>query len=425
MYPKIKHTSPLTANNSIELRECLRNGTLSLRDLDNKKRGSSKGRRRRRKTKTGEPVVADHDTKATQAPGNSPKVTKSSKTKKDPKEIGVNLQLNSQAKESERIVRSILDDVFDSVSRHFAAIEHSVAREQANELADVFLASFDERVVLRRKVYLDQRRETQKLIYKAAKENVNDLIIRATKHYCQSQDKEHSNALYPLDLLHSAEFEARMRVRVEQINAEKMAMQQTMQKTASEIVEDLFTSATHYASLYGAPETEPINKDVATRKFYIDQRRETHELKYKAAQENVNDLIVRATKHCGQSQDMGHSNTLYTLDLFRSPDFEARMRVRVEQIKAEKLAMQQTMYKSASEIVEDLFTSAAYNVSLPDAPETYNAHETELIKEEEGDFEVPVRGWRKFLCCAKASNQKKKKEKSGLLARLRRLFSRH
>ncbi|XP_061178141.1 uncharacterized protein LOC133186817 [Saccostrea echinata] len=294
---------------SVNLRECLKNGTLSLRDLDKKqKRRSSKGRRRRSKTKTGRTEkAADGDTTKTEAMEDSKnttkasKITKSSKTTTVPK--GRDLEMNTQHKESDEIVRSILDNVFDTVTRQCIAIEHSVANEQAHALAEAFMAAFDERVVFTRKFYMDQRRETQELLYRAAQENVKDLIIRATAQCNPSQDKEKLDAVYPLDFL-------------------------------------------------------------------------------------------------------------------RSADLDARMRAHVEQINAEKLAMKQIMYKTASEIVEDLFSCAANNASVQ------NVLETGVTYEEEVDSELPVRGWRRFLCCAKTNKLKKKNKKSGLLDGLRRLFSR-
>ncbi|XP_061187198.1 uncharacterized protein LOC133195369 [Saccostrea echinata] len=171
------------------------------------------------------------------------KITKSSKTKTVPKGRDVHLEMNTQHKESEEIVRSILDDVFDTVTRQCIAIEHSVANEQAHALADAYMAAFDERVVFTRKFYMDQRRKTQELLYRAAQENVKDLIIRATAQCNPSRDKEQLHAVYPVELLPSTDFDARMRAQMEQINAEKLAMQQIMHKPASEIVEDLFSCA--------------------------------------------------------------------------------------------------------------------------------------------------------------------------------------
>ncbi|XP_062621220.1 uncharacterized protein LOC134282848 isoform X2 [Saccostrea cucullata] len=478
--------------NSVELREGLKNGTLSLRDLDNKKRRSSKGRRRRSKTKTGRTEEADDrgETKvrAVEDPKHSkkePKGDKFSRTKNVPKGKEIQLEISNQHKESEEIVRSLLDEAFDTVTRHCIAIEHGVAYEQAHTLANAFMAAFDERVELTGKFYIDMKRETQELLYKAAEENVKDLIIRATTQWSPSQEKEQHNVVSTVDLQCSAELDKRMRAHIEQIKAEKLAMQQIMEKAASEVVGDLFSCAANNASktktwstegtgedhttkadvvkdprnatnaskITKSPETKTVPKErvvdlevspqhkeseeivrsileevldtvtghgvayqqsvtndqalmlvlgcVAafdeinqfTKKFYVDERRATQELLYREAKENVKNLL-------------------------RSTEFRARMRAQVKQINAEKQARKEIVYKAASETVEDLFSCAANNASVQ------NVLETEMTNVEETDCELPVRGWRRFLCCGQTTKPKQKKKKTGFFARLRRLFGR-
>ncbi|XP_062621296.1 uncharacterized protein LOC134282897 isoform X2 [Saccostrea cucullata] len=487
--------SAIPLEKPVELRECLKNGTLSLRDLDNKKRRSSKGRRRRSKTKTGRTEEAadggETRAKAAEDPGHgkkASKITKSSKTKKIPKGNDSHVEMSIQSKESdEEIVRSLLDEAFDTVTSHCIDIEYGVAYEQAHELADAFLAAFDERVVLKRKYYMEQRRETQELLYRTAEENVNDLIIRATTQCSPSQEKEQHAIVSTVNFQRSANLAERMRVRVEQINAEKLAMQQIMVNASSEVVKDLFSCAANNASktktwrteeksedrtpkteavkdprntmnvpkIVKSSETKPVPKErdvkldelitkhkkseeivrsilddvldtvtrqcianeqsvenertlmlvldcVAafeemnqfTKKLYVDERRETQELLYREAKENVKNLL-------------------------RSTDFNARMRAQVKQINAQKLARKQIVYQAASETVQDLFSCAANNASIQ------NVQETEVTIDEETDCELPVRGWRRFLCCGQTNKPKQKKKRTRLLAGLRRFFGRY
>ncbi|XP_056013351.1 uncharacterized protein LOC130052425 [Ostrea edulis] len=156
----------------MELRECLRNGSLTLRDLDNReKRGSSKGRRRRGKAKT-EKEAAVGDAQTLVKPRRNSKVLNN-----------IDIGLNSGDKDSEMIVRGIIDDVFDGAYNQCAVIEYSIAREKANELADVLKT---ERARITHRENTEQRERTLELLYKAAEENVDDVILRATMSSNQS-----------------------------------------------------------------------------------------------------------------------------------------------------------------------------------------------------------------------------------------------
>ncbi|XP_048779352.1 uncharacterized protein LOC125682808 isoform X1 [Ostrea edulis] len=157
----------------MELRECLKNGSLTLRDLDNRqKRGSSKGRRRRGKAKTKkEAVVGDAQTLV--KPRRNSSVLNN-----------IDIGLNSGDKDSEMIVRGIIDDVFDGAYNQCAVIDYSIAKEKANELANVFLKT--ERARITHRENTEQRERTLELLYKAAEENVDDVILRATMPSNQS-----------------------------------------------------------------------------------------------------------------------------------------------------------------------------------------------------------------------------------------------
>ncbi|XP_061174825.1 uncharacterized protein LOC133183969 isoform X2 [Saccostrea echinata] len=403
--------------NPEKLRECLKNGTLSLRDLDNKKRGSSRGRRRRSKGKKGGNVTTDDATKAqtVEKPRSTPKASKISRPSKiesSSKNAEKSLKWETQTSESEMVVRSILDEVFDHVSRYCSATKYSAVKEQTNTMTPGLPGASDERIVATRNIYAEQRRTIQELLYKAARENVRDLITRATtrRHDIPSPDKGQLDTTAPLL---SANYDRRQRAYQQWMNTEKLKMQKMMYMAASEIVQYFLTFPATRARF-------AEERILMKRESYENQRKITQKLLYKAAQENVNDLIIQATPNCDIPGPV--KEELATSTLVQSEECDTILRTLSEKRKAEKLAMQKIMYNTASEVVDDLFTSAAKNASLKTLSET----DVLVTDELEEDPVAIQKSWRRFFCCVKAKKQqrKEKKEKRGLLARLCHLFNR-
>ncbi|XP_062576587.1 uncharacterized protein LOC134238443 [Saccostrea cucullata] len=191
--------------------------------------GTLKGRKNNR-TKNENKPVEDADADATseksfEEQGNAPKA--STMSKPSVADIGQNnagLALKVQL--SEEDVRNILRDVFISVSRRRTAIEQIIAKEQANELAAAFMESFEKRAKFTKRFYLDGRREPQEILYKAAEENLKDLIIRTTSNPCTFEGKPLFLLKHPMCLLRTPELDKRMNTRLKQLRAEKLEMQQ-------------------------------------------------------------------------------------------------------------------------------------------------------------------------------------------------------
>ncbi|XP_061169157.1 uncharacterized protein LOC133178479 [Saccostrea echinata] len=333
------------------------------------------------------------------------------KTDSSSKNAEKSLQLKTQNKESEMVVRSILDDVFDQVSRYCSATKYSVAKEQTNTCMTLALVgASDKRVVASRNFYAEQRRTTQEMLYKAARENVRDLILRVTtcRQDIPSPDKGQLATTAPLRF---ANYDVRQSAYQQWINTEKLKMQKIMYMAASEIVQYFLTFPATRAKFAEV-------RIMATRKSYEDQRKITQKLLYKAAQENVNDLIIQATTNCDILGAVIVEVDVPTL--VRSVEYDARLRALLEKRNAEKLAMQKAVYNTASKVVEDLFTRAATNTSLK------TLSEPDVTNDMEDDPVPTPKGWRRFFCCVKSKKQQQRKEKKemfGLLARLRRLFN--
>ncbi|XP_061194699.1 uncharacterized protein LOC133202839 [Saccostrea echinata] len=245
--------------NSEKLRECLKNGSLTLRDLDNKKRGSSRGRRRRSKGKSGKNVTTDDatNTQAIDKPQSTlkaSKITRQPKMESNSKTAEKSLKLKSQDKESEKVVRSILDDVIDQVSRYCSATKNSIAKEQTN-MTPTLMGASDERVVAIRNFYADQKRATQQLLYKAAEENVKDLIMRATtrRRDIPSPDKGQLSKTAPLIF---AIYGARQRAYQQWMISEKLKMRKLLYKEAQKNVDDLIIQATTNCDIPGPVKVE-------------------------------------------------------------------------------------------------------------------------------------------------------------------------
>ncbi|XP_061169530.1 uncharacterized protein LOC133178880 [Saccostrea echinata] len=171
----------------------------------------------------------------------------------------VSIKLKSQDKESERVVRSILDDIFDQVSRYCSATKNSVAKEQKN-ITPVLTGASDERVVATRNFYADQKRATQLLLYTAAEENVKDLILCVTtrRHDIPSPDEEQISKTAPLRF---AIYDARQRAYQQWMTTQKLKMQKLLYKAAQENVDDLIIQATTNCDI---PGTVKVEVDVST-----------------------------------------------------------------------------------------------------------------------------------------------------------------
>ncbi|XP_062621221.1 uncharacterized protein LOC134282849 [Saccostrea cucullata] len=413
--------------NSVKLRECLKNGTLSLRDLDNKqKRRSSKGRRRRSKTKTGRTEEAadggESEVRATEDPGHSKKAsngTKSSGTKKAPKGSDVHVGMINHHKDSdEETVRSLLNEAFDTVVRQCIAIEQSQETEQHNVVSTVdFQRSeeLDERMRAHIEKMNAEKLIMQQIMYKTASEVVVDLFSSAANNASKMEtewtghgDTTKTETMEePINTSNASEVTKSSKSKTGLTGSDVHLEMRTRHKESGEIVhsilEEVLDTVTRQciANEQSATNEQAIMlvfdfvaaMDQFTKTCYPDKRRETQELLYLEAKENVKNLL-------------------------RSTDYNARMRAQVKQINAEKETRKQNVYKAVSETVEDLFSCAINNASVQ------NVIETEMTNEDETDCELPVRGWRRFLCCGQTNKQKQKKNKSGLLARLRRLFTR-
>ncbi|XP_061169164.1 uncharacterized protein LOC133178486 [Saccostrea echinata] len=214
------------------------------------------------------------------------KNTRLPKTESSLKNAEKSLKFKTRDKESEMVVHSI----FDQVSRYCPTTKYSDGQIQTNSMASVLKSASDERIVVTRNFYADQRRATQEILYKAARENVRDLIMRATtrRHDLPSPDKGQVATTAPLRFVN---YDVRQRAYQEWMNTEKLKMQKIMYMAASEIVQYFLTfPATRAMFVEG--------RIMVTRKSYEDQRKITQKLLYKAAQENVNDLIIQATPNC-------------------------------------------------------------------------------------------------------------------------------
>ncbi|XP_062584514.1 uncharacterized protein LOC134246211 [Saccostrea cucullata] len=98
-----------------------------------KKRGSSGGRRRHSRSKKGGDVTTGEQTKpqAVEKPRSTPKASKISRRPKPEstsKNAEKNLKWITQDSESEMVVLSILDELFDRVSRYSSATKYSDAK---------------------------------------------------------------------------------------------------------------------------------------------------------------------------------------------------------------------------------------------------------------------------------------------------------
>ncbi|XP_062609207.1 uncharacterized protein LOC134270957 [Saccostrea cucullata] len=118
----------------------------------------------------------------------------------------------------------------------------------ASEIEQFFLnfpatrAKFeDARILATQEYYENEKKMTQKLLYKAAKETVYDLISQAT-HNCDLAGPVKIEVDKPT-LIRSEEYTTRLKAVIEKTKAEKLAMQKIMYNTASEVVQDLFTGA--------------------------------------------------------------------------------------------------------------------------------------------------------------------------------------
>ncbi|XP_062617917.1 uncharacterized protein LOC134279522 isoform X2 [Saccostrea cucullata] len=203
-------------------------------------RGTLKCRKDSR-TKTENKAVEDVDAtsgKSLEEQGNAPKASTMSKTSIS--DIGQNnAGLALKAHLSEEDVRGILRDVHISVSRRRTAIDQIITKEQANELADAFMESFEKRAKFTKRFYLDGRREPQEILYKAAEENLKELIIRTTSNPSTFEGKPLFLLKHPMCQLRTPQLDKRMCSRMRQLRAEKLEMQQDLYDTASEIIRDL------------------------------------------------------------------------------------------------------------------------------------------------------------------------------------------
>ncbi|XP_062621335.1 uncharacterized protein LOC134282924 [Saccostrea cucullata] len=403
-------TNPL--ENSVELRECLKNGTLSLRDLDNKqKRRSSKGRRRRSKTKTGRTEEAadggETRAKAMEDPEHSkkePKVIKPSRTKKVPKGSDVHVGMINQHKDSdEETVRSLLNEALDTVVRQCIAIEHSQAKEQRNVVSTVDFqrsAELDGRMRAHMEQMKAEKLAMQQIMYKTASEVVQDLFSSAANNASKTEgtgdgDTTKTETMEdPTNIANASEVTKSSRSKTGLTGSDVHLKMRTQHKESGEIARSILDDVLDTVTRQCIANEQSIENERAlmlvlgcvaafddmnqfTRKLYVDERRETQELLYREAKEKVKNLL-------------------------RSTDYNARMRVQVKQINTEKRARKEIVYKAASETIEDLFSCAANNAGVQ------NVIETELTNDEETDCELPVRGWRRFVCCGQTYKLKVK-----------------
>ncbi|XP_062584513.1 uncharacterized protein LOC134246210 [Saccostrea cucullata] len=346
-----------SSENPEKLRECLRNGTLSLRDLENKKkRGSSGGRRRRSKSKKGGNITTDDATK-TQAEGNprstpqATNISKPSKTESSSKNAEKGLRWKTQNNESEMVVRSILDELFDRVTRIYSATEYSDAKE-IRKMTPALLGASDKRIVATKNIYAKQRRATLVLLNKAAQENVSDLITRATtrRYDFPSLFSSNEGQFVTTSLLRSANDDLRQRAYQELLYNEKIKIQKIKNMTTSEI-EQYFLNFPATRSKFEEA------RIMATQEFYENEKKINQKLLYKSAQECVNDLIIQASHNYNIAGSVKIDVDIPTL--VRSEEYTTRLKALLEKTNAEKLAMQKIMYNTALEVVEDLFTGAA------------------------------------------------------------------
>ncbi|XP_056022064.1 uncharacterized protein LOC130054958 [Ostrea edulis] len=173
---------------SVQLRESLKNGTLTLRDLDNKKRGSSRSKRRRGKKEdkgtasnvrdsgsAGQELLTQEG--AQEMRKNCRRSSKYPKRSIELKNSDISDSQNSQ--DAEMIVCSLLDVIIDEAYRHCAAIEHSITKDHADALVVGLMSAFNETTIVKCKALQQQTRQIQELMLSAAEETLADLFIIA------------------------------------------------------------------------------------------------------------------------------------------------------------------------------------------------------------------------------------------------------
>ncbi|XP_062585445.1 uncharacterized protein LOC134247124, partial [Saccostrea cucullata] len=103
----------------------------------------------------------------------------------------------------------------------------------------------EKRIMAVKEFYENEQKMTQKLLYKAAKQTVNDLIIQATPN-CDFAGSIKTEVDISA-LVRSEEYTTRLKAVIEKTNAEKLAIQKILYNTASGVVEDLFDSGANNA----------------------------------------------------------------------------------------------------------------------------------------------------------------------------------
>ncbi|XP_062568415.1 atrial natriuretic peptide receptor 1-like [Saccostrea cucullata] len=126
------------------------------------KRGSSGGRRRRRKCKKGGNITTDDATKtqAVEKPQSTPKIRRPSKTEGNSKNTKKGLKWKAQDNESEMVVRSILDELFDRVCSYFDVLSTSFDAKEINAKIPALLAASNQKILATRDFNAGHRRAT-------------------------------------------------------------------------------------------------------------------------------------------------------------------------------------------------------------------------------------------------------------------------